>query len=616
LAAFEAVELPRRLERWEASHRLQPASRPRWVVLEPSKIESKGGARAKKLDDGSLLFEGPNAEFDVYAITAACDLAEITAVRIEALAEPSLPAGGPGRAGNGNFALSNLKLTVGPRYGIGATSAPRLVNPKATIQQDGFPIAAALDEDPKSAWAVDPQVGEDHAAVFEIGSNLRTDSGCTLTFTLEFQNNSGHNLGRVRLSATDSPRPVGIDDDGIPPSIRAILDTPAVARCEAQRAAALDWYKTIDMNWRALNQDIEDHSKTKPTPEGVKALVCTEGLAAVRLHTQGDDFLPETHVLRRGDPNQKEGVADQSFLMVLTTAPDGEKHWQIPPPQNWRTSYRRRALAEWMTDAEHGAGHLLARVIVNRLWQHHFGRGLVATPSDFGAQGTPPTHPELLDWLADRLIQNGWHLKPIHKIIMTSAVYRQGSRPGTEGSALDLDNALYGRQQRRRLEAEAIRDAMLAVSGVLDPRMFGPGSLDERMRRRGIYFTVKRSKLIPMMTLFDAPDALVPIPARSSTIVAPQSLYLMNSPVVREWAAAFAERVRPGENETVDDAVLRAFRLALGRPPSPDELATVREFLARQQLAHSASTSEESRMLALTDFCQVLFCSNEFTYVE
>ena len=131
-----------------------------------------------------------------------------------------------------------------------------------------------------------------------------------------------------------------------------------------------------------------------------KAMICSEGLPPIRLHSQGADFLTETHFLKRGDPNQKDGVATQGFLQVLTRSAEGEKHWQVAPPKGWRTSYRRRSLANWITDVEYGAGHLLARVIVNRLWQHHFGRGIVATPSDFGLQGDRPTHPELLDFLA------------------------------------------------------------------------------------------------------------------------------------------------------------------------------------------------------------------------
>src|SRR5262249_55405274 len=153
-------------------------------------------------------------------------------------------------------------------------------------------------------------------------------------------------------------------------------------------------------------------------------------------------------------------------------------HWQVPAPEGWRTSYRRRALANWMTDVDHGAGSLLARVIVNRLWQHHLGRGIVATPSEFGVRGERPSHPELLDWLATELIQNGWKLKPIHKLILTSAVYQQSPSFDATRAKLAPDNRLFSRRPRQRLEAEDIRDELLAVSGMLDRTYFGPGTLD------------------------------------------------------------------------------------------------------------------------------------------
>src|SRR5262249_51084247 len=284
-----------------------------------------------------------------------------------------------------------------------------------------------------------------------------------------------------------------------------------------------------DAGWLELNRKVQDHLAKKPKQKTVKILISTEGLPPVRLHTQGADFLNETHFLRRGDPDQKQGVAPLGYLQVLMTASDGAKHWPAKPPSAWRTSYRRTALANWMADAEHGAGHLLARVIVNRLWQHHMGRGLVATPSDFGTRGDKPTHPELLDWLASELIRNGWRLKPIHKLIMTSAAYAESSARDERKEAKDRDNHLFWRRPGLRLEAEAVRDSLLAIGGMLDTTMYGPGTLDEASRRRSIYFTVKRSKLIPMLQVFDAPEALVSLGERPATTIAPQALLLMNN---------------------------------------------------------------------------------------
>jgi hypothetical protein len=319
--------------------------------------------------------------------------------------------------------------------------------------------------------------------------------------------------------------------------------------------------------------------------------------------------LEQTHFLRRGDPNQKQEVAQPGFLRVLSASSADEAAWQVEPPKGWRTSYHRTSLANWITDVDQGAGSLLARVIVNRVWQHHFGRGLVATPSDFGAQGERPSHPELLDWLAGELIRNDWRLKPIHRLIMTSAVYRQSARIDPAKDQDDHANTLVWRVPRRRLEAEVIRDAMLSVAGQLDARMFGPGTLDEAQRRRSVYFTVKRSRLIPMLVLFDAPDALQGLGVRASTTIAPQSLLLMNNPIVRGWAAGFARQVASQANGSPAEAVRIAYERALGRPPTAEELVDAIDFLGRGDVQNGLERS-------LADFCQVLFSLNEFVYVE
>src|SRR5206468_8556305 len=245
-------------------------------------------------------------------------------------------------------------------------------------------------------------------------------------------------------------------------NVATVLDTPADKRTPEQSAALLKWYGTLDPEWQKLNQPVQDHLAKAPKPNMTQVMVCSEGVTPIRHHTQGADFFNETYFLKRGDCDQKMGQAQQAFLQVLMLSPDKEKHWQFAPPEGSKTSYRRRALANWITDTEYGAGHLLARVIVNRLWQHHFGRGIVATPNDFGVQGTRPTHPELLDWLAQELIRNGWRLKPMHELIMTSAAYVQSSQFDAADAKLDPENIWLWRRTPQRLEAEVIRDSMLA----------------------------------------------------------------------------------------------------------------------------------------------------------
>jgi hypothetical protein len=369
-----------------------------------------------------------------------------------------------------------------------------------------------------------------------------------------------------------------------------------------------------------LSSTHQANAANKPKAGVVKALICSEGLPPQKLNSQGPEFFDTTFFLERGDPNRKRGPVNQGFLQVLTNAPEQERRWQAAPPAGWRTSFRRKALTAWLTDVNHGAGALLARVVVNRIWQHHFGQGLVSTPSDFGRQGSAPTHPELLDWLAAELIRNQWRLKPIHRLIVTSATYGRSSVADPASQSLDPGNRWLAHYPRRRLEAEAIRDAILAVSGRLERRMYGPGTLDENQPRRSVYFTVKRSRLIPMMVLFDAPDALQGLAVRSNTTVAPQSLWLMNSPLVRRAGEDFARRVQcPPDGERPIAAarsahawILRAYLMALGREPSGAELAAAIAFVTDPAQGREVGPSPSNPPAGLTDFCHVMLCLSEF----
>ncbi len=332
--------------------------------------------------------------------------------------------------------------------------------------------------------------------------------------------------------------------------------------------------------------------------------------------TKRENFVLESDVyfLTRGDVKRKEEIATQSFPQVLMRTDQQEALWQQDGAQKRAP---RVALAHWITDFEQGAGHLLARVIVNRLWQHHMGKGLVATPSDFGAQGERPTHPELLDWLANELIAADWRLKPIHRLIMTSAVYRQSHRSDARNERVDPQNRLLWRRQLRRLEAEAIRDAMLTVSGQLDRTMWGPGTLDEGSRRRSIYLTVKRSQKIPMLQSFDMPDALQGIGRRPTTTVPPQALLMMNNPHVHAYARALARRIHTGSDQDPDELIHTGFVTVLARPADSQELQQMQEFLAQQTVTYEESGyGDASRLHAIKDFCQLLMASNDFVYVE
>lgn len=622
LEAFEREQLPQRFEKWLQERPAEPAPLPAWVVVDVVEAKSEGGATFTHLDDGSLLAGGANPNQDAYTFVAETSLPRITAIRLEAMAHESLVKSGPGRADNGNFALSEVTLKAEPLTGGGESVTVKLVNPRADFEQNNghLAIAASLDGNKQTGWAVDPQFGKNHAAVFEIdpSQSIAFEGGTKLTLTLEFHVNARHAIGRPRLSISTAATPGFGGDEGRQPVVETLhlLHASGGKLTDAQRAALLKWYRTTDAEWTSLNQKVQEHVAKKPKPQTTKVQITSEGFPHMPHHA--DDrgfphFYPQTHFLTRGDVNRKEEVAPPGFLQVLTESGLDESHWAADPPKDWtRTTFQRASLAQWMTDPHGGAGHLAARVIVNRLWQHHFGHGIVATPNDFGAQGEPPSHPELLDWLASDLIENGWRLKRLHKLIMTSSVYLQNGEFDEARAKIDRENTLLWRRAPQRLEGEAIRDAMLHVSGMLDETMYGPGTLDQNMRRRSVYFFIKRSQLIPTMMLFDWPEHLVSIGARSVTTIAPQSLMFMNSPQARQYAEGFAGRLQAKQEESVRQGYL----LALGRGPTEREKTLASEFMARQRSMHQQAGHADPERLALADFCQMLMSLNEFVYVE
>ncbi|MCC9605944.1 DUF1549 domain-containing protein [Blastopirellula sp. JC732] len=391
--------------------------------------------------------------------------------------------------------------------------------------------------------------------------------------------------------------------------------TIGCARCHDHKfdpISSSDYYRmasTFTTTIRSLAEiDVPTDAEEKP----VTVQVNTEGGKKIPHLADGrgfPHFYTSTHYLTRGDVAQKGEVAEFGFPTVLT---HGRQHdyWEADEiPSESALSYRRTALANWITDTDAGAGGLLARVIVNRLWHHHFGRGIVSTPSDFGVQGDAPSHPELLEWLAVDLVHNGWQLKRMHKQIMTSQTYMQSTAATPEQLAADPKNTLLWRHSPRRLEAEAVRDAMLSVSGQLDPKMFGPGTLNEGMKRRSIYFFIKRSKLIPTMMLFDWPEHLVSIGSRSETTTAPQALSIMNSPHTRSYAESFAASLPSG---SVEERIAAAYQKAVQRNPTEQELKTAVAFVAAQTERDGAGGEKG----ALVDLCQALFGLNEFIYID
>ena len=350
---------------------------------------------------------------------------------------------------------------------------------------------------------------------------------------------------------------------------------------------------------------------------------------------------PPTFIPDGGDPELTATHYDPGFPLVL-----GAPEPQIRPTA--RTTGRRAALARWLTNPQNP---LVARVIVNRLWHYHFRRGIVATPNDFGRRGSPPTHPKLLDWLASELIRSGWSLKHIHRLIVTSAAYRQQSQvpPSAAARKHDPDNRLLWRQRAWRVEAEVVRDTILAVTGRLNPQLGGPSvwpklpkalaahplwkAMDspEQQRRRSIYLVVKRNDRLPLLEVFDLPQASESCARRLVTTTAPQALLLLNGPWTLEQARAWASRLQAQAPGDLAQQVRQAVREAYGRPPRQEELQLALGFLRQQQrlLAQSAAAEAKSgphdarpaepagaEFAALVDFCHVLLNSNELIFVD
>ncbi len=334
-----------------------------------------------------------------------------------------------------------------------------------------------------------------------------------------------------------------------------------------------------------------------------------------------------TPFLRRGDALTPGHTVSPGALSVVEDVVPFD--WQRPPADA-KTSGRRLAFARWLTNPRHP---LTARVMANRIWRHHFGEGIVATPSDFGRAGSPPSHPELLDWLATEFIESGWSIKHLHRLLMTSSTYRQQSRwdPTTDPPAADPDNKLLWHQRLRRLEAESIRDSVLHVAGTLRPVMFGsPIGLhawpdgevtvhDGQDRyRRSIYLQNLRLRPVTMLNAFDQPVMEINCSVRSRSTVSTQALTSLNSQLMTDAAEALANRVLSQADE---DPATVALRWTFSRSPSADELSILQGFLASQQQRHAeqlgeSAASDETRRRAVADLCHMLLSANEFIYID
>jgi len=411
-------------------------------------------------------------------------------------------------------------------------------------------------------------------------------------------------------------------------------EVPLVPQAEvtARRQAEQEWKGRLDAAKKAGDTAAIKALEAVKPPSVPTALAHRDFSAKPR----------ESWLLDRGDFHFHKEPVELGFLSVLCRDRSPASYWSDARTKGSRsdTTYQRRAVAEWMTDTEHGAGALLARVIVNRLWQGHFGEGLVRTVNDFGKRSEPPTHPALLEWLASDLVRGGWRLKPLHRTLVLSAAYRQGTALNPRAHKVDPENRLQWHRTLRRMESESYRDSMLAVAGTLNPAMYGagfkppiqPDAIQARnvktpypkdakdtpeTRRRSVYLFHKRVTPYPLIQAFDGPDASAPCGRRNVTTVAPQALAVLNEPFIRLRALELARRLQTEAGADPSAQVQRAYRLALGRGPSASELDASIRFVQGQTTAHATRGPDaKPSILALADFAQVVFGLNEFLYID
>ena len=391
---------------------------------------------------------------------------------------------------------------------------------------------------------------------------------------------------------------------------------------KAQRRRAGEAFPRLRGECAGVQKAIAQHEKDRPPP-----------LETVAAFVETDPNPPPHHVMKRGQHNAPGAEVGPGVPAAFCTSSNGYR--LDPRPAGRVSSGRRTAFARWVTSPENP---LFARVMVNRVWQHHFGTGLVRTPDNLGQSGAAPSHPELLDYLATELVRNGWSLKALHRLILTSAVYRQGSwgrfslpnapagwKPAPQ---VDPDNRLLWRFPLRRLDAEALRDALLGVSGELDPRTGGPyvpsrrtadGSVEVAethtgARRRSVYLQQRRTQVATLLQLFDAPAIVGSCSARTTSTVPLQALALLNSDFARLRARSFAQRLAREAGPEPQRRLALAFRLACGREPVEAENSAARRFLAAQAALYAGQPDATER--AWTDLCQMVLASNAFLYVE
>jgi hypothetical protein len=588
----------RRMTAWEDA--LPPE--PEWEPLQLAVDDiSTGGEREIPMKDRSMLALGYAPTKHTVKFTATTKQSRVTAVRLELLMDPNLPNGGPGRSIKGTGALTEFRVEAaapdapdhftslkiaGATADVNLPEAPleRKFDDRSSRNRVTGPIAFAIDGRDETAWGIDAGPGrrnQPRKAVFVFDHPVENPQGSILNIYLKQEHggansddNENNNLGRIRLSVTNAANP---EADPVPATVRGILRTPRNQRSAAQEQQVFTYWRTIVAEWRAENTAIDQ--AWKDYPEGSRQLTLTERAEDPRL----------THILKRGDFLQPDRVVEPGTPAFLHPLP-------ADAPRN------RLTFARWLVDRK---SPTTARSIVNRVWQAYFGTGIVATVENLGTQAETPSHPELLDWLAVEFMDSGWSLKKLHRLIASSATYRQSSNARPELLAKDPDNRLLARGPRYRVDAEIVRDIALSVSGLLNDRVGGPSvyppapeflfqppasyapktwssSQGPDRYRRALYTFRFRSVPYPVMQVFDAPNGEMSCVRRARSNTPLQALTTLNEPLFLESARAFAARALKEGGSSDRDRASWAFRLATARVPTAAEVEVLLQLLQKE----------------------------------
>ena len=618
---YRREELPVRITRWfagEAPRQLVPAT---WIALAPQAFKSAFKAKLVEEPDSVVAVSGPFELRDTYTLTFRTHRRGLRGLRLEALASPTAPGGGPGTEADGGFCLSKIRVRAKPLDAAAQQAAveAELRAVWATSAAEGYPLEETLDEAVDTGWSVAGPPGRDHAAVFAFEQPLGFAGGTEITVVLEFaKEHSG--LARVRMAVSHAVDDIDLAAAAVPQAaseLATVLDEARAAgrdpADEAVSAELLRWFARLDAEAGAVAAAVAASDAGEPKPELTKVYAATNGPWVISNNSQAVmSGSQDVFVLARGEVGRKQGRAAPGFVLATIAADDAEQAI-LAGPGTEPLADSRLGLAAFLTDVDRGAGPLAARVIVNRLWHHHLGRGIVGTPNDLGTQGDPPSHPELLEWLANRLVADRWSLKAVHRLIVTSATYRQSGLVDKAHRVKDPDNRLLWHRKPLRLEGEAIRDSLLAVGGMLDETMYGRAGIDVNAPRRSIYLMVKRSEPIGFLQVFDQPEPVQSVGARGVATVPTQALAMLTAPLVRSAAEGLAKKVSGATAAAEPAAVIDAcFMAALARHPTAAEREKFTALLA----SRAAAADPAARQTAVADISQLIFCLNEFVYVD